>query len=196
MKSLKFQKSAGFISALFLIFASNTAYANVYIPVGFVAVGEVWSAFLFVLVVEAALLSFLLKREFFRSIYDSALANFVSSALGIPVSLFAARIVHGGPLPGLPAGLSDSEKWSFAIWDALYMSKGTKAAEGVETWMWEVAFITCLVLFFLASWLSESVVLCWKKPRPERRKIVLACLAANTLTYLGLALYLFRHKFL
>lgn len=132
-----------------------------------------------------------------RSVVSAAIANIISTAVGIPVTwglLFGLQIMTGGTL-----GFHISPFWDTLLgvtWRAPWMLPGPPEKD----WMVPVAGMVLLVPFFFASWLVENwvvriavrnaMIAAGADPGEAGGKIKRAVRNGNLVTYALLAVFL------
>ena len=171
------------VAAAFLFPLS--AEANVGVPMLFVSWGAMLLALLPIIVIETCILSMQLGLSLGSSIKVAAIANGVSTLIGIPVAWFLlvlAQMFTGG---GSAYGLDTAWKKFLAVtWQAPWLIP----YEDDLDWMVPSAGLALLVPFFFASWWIEAWVVSYYVHIPGQVAVSHAVLIANQVTYGILAL--------
>ena len=171
---------------------AGPAHADIGVPMIFATLPAMLVALVPIIVVEGVILGKRLGLRFAQIVWPSALANIVSTIVGMPITwgiLFVFEAVTSGPGSRLPWTI---QKILYAtIWSAWLPPEGPSLY-----WIGPAATLSLMVPFFLASWLLESEVL-WRTllragsvPAPGLLpRVRAAALRANAASYAGLALF-------
>jgi hypothetical protein len=174
-----------FAIALFLVFVSTSAQADMGVPMLFVTLPKLVIGLVPVVILETFVLSFRLGKSFASQLGPAAVANLVSTLIGVPITwvlLVTLQVVSGGQSA---YGLQTLRQKFLAItWQAPWLIP----YESDLNWMIPAASLVLLVPFFVASRLIEVPIVVRMGRSDEPRRVRVAVLWANAASYAFLAL--------
>ena len=155
-------------------------------PMIFVTLPVMVLALLPIIIIEAALALPYLKLPFRRLLKGSAIANLVSTFIGIPAAWFVLVVIQmitgGGRAYGL---LTPASKFLAVTWQAPWLIPYQQDLN----WMIPAATLVLLVPFFFASWWVEYLVMKRIFHDTDKKILRRAVRNINFLSYSGLAFY-------
>ena len=170
-----------------LLFDPPYAEADAGVPMIFVTLPGAAIALVPVILVEAFVLARRLRAGWWSCTNSSAIANLVSSFLGIPcawILLAVAQILSGGDQA---YGLDSRWHRFLAVsWQAPWLIP----YENDLWWMVPSAMLVLLVPFFVVSVVTEYHVIRRMLPAPSARDLRAGVVQANAWSYAGLAIVL------
>lgn len=139
-----------------------------------------------IILVETGLALRDLKIPFQKLLKGTAVANLMSTVIGIPVAWFLLVVVQMTSGGGFAYGLSTHASRFLAItWQAPWLIP----YEGEFYWMIPAATLALLIPFFFASWWVEYVIMKRIFGEIDKRLLSRVVRNANFISYSGLAVY-------
>ncbi|HLP48875.1 MAG TPA: hypothetical protein VK469_23240 [Candidatus Kapabacteria bacterium] len=175
-----------FVIIIFSFFSmAPFAYANAGVPMIFITLPDMVIGLIPIIFIESYVLFKNLKKTFKICFKTSAIANTVSTLLGIPVTwlllVVLQQLTGGGRAYGMD---TPSKKLLSVTWQAPWLIPYEKELY----WMIPSATLVLLIPFFFASWFIEYQLSKRKLPDVENAVIKKSFFLANLVSYILLAL--------
>ena len=169
-----------------IILVATSASADAGVPMLFVTFPAMVLALVPVVLLETFVLGRVLKRRAASLVKSAAIANVVSTIVGIPLTWLALVIlemVTGGDTEhGFTTPL---QKFLAVTWQAPWLLP----YEGELYWMLPAASLFLLVPFFFASYFIEAPIVARFQREVPNTQVRNAVLRANMASYIGLAAF-------
>lgn len=174
--------SVGFVAILI----SGAANADAGVPMLFVTFPAMLIALIPIIVVETFVLGRLVRARVLSAIKPVAIANVVSTVVGIPIAwfvlVFLELLTGGGSAYGLA---TPTQRFLAVTWQAPWLDPYGQDL----SWMIPTASLVLLVPFFFVSyWIEALIVSSMMKSFPEKQ-VRKAVFAANLSSYALLATF-------
>lgn len=167
-----------FAACFFLLAFAGNASANVGVPMLALTLPAM------VVALEAVVLGRILGTSVLSRVKSVAIANVLSTVVGIPFT-WAALVALQGATGGISAhGIATPTERLLAVtWQAPWLI----LYEGELHWMIPTASLVLLAPFFFASYITEAHVISHYEPRYCKSRLRPAVFQANLLSYILLA---------
>ena len=181
------------LALLILLGIPVVAWANAGVPMIVLVMPALGLSIIPITVIEAFYLGRKLALSFSKAVKTAAIANLVSTLVGVPLAwlvlVFLQMITGGGGAFGFDSTLGKVLSVTLqAAWLIPY--------ESDLHWMIPVAGLVLMVPFFFVSWWSESYVAKTMLKEYPAQKVNVAVRNANILTYFLLAFWPFGYLIL
>ena len=162
------------------------ANADAGVPMLFVTFPAMLLALIPIVFVETLVLARLMKRSRISLVKSAAVANMVSTIVGIPLTWIALVLLEfltgGGAGHGLRSPL---EKFLAVTWEAPWLLP----YDSQLYWMVPTASLSLLVPFFFASYFIEAPIVARYQCDVPRALVRFAVFRANVASYIGLTVF-------
>lgn len=179
--------------AIWFVFKPVDALANAGVPMLFVTLPAMLTALIPVITIEAYVLRKRLSLSLVKSTVSSAIANVLSTLVGIPLAwialvavqmttAFAVRVVSDGEGIALPEAF---QRILFVIWQSPWLMP----SESDYSWLIPTAMLVFLIPCFVVSWKSECLVIRMLNKQIDTQEVKSTSFEANLISYSLFALY-------
>lgn len=173
-----------FAACFFLLASAGNASANVGVPMLAMTLPAMVVALLPVVALEAVVLGRLLGTSLLSTVKSVAIANVMSTVVGIPFTWAGLVALQGATGGGSAHGIATPTERLLAVtWQAPWLIP----YEGELHWMIPTASLVLLAPFFFASYITETHVISHYEPRHCKSRLRPAVFRANLLSYILLA---------
>jgi len=181
-----FKHRAAIYVTWLIITAPAFAHANIGVPMLFVTLPAMIVALIPIILIEAALSFRHIDLPFRRLVKTTAIANLVSTFIGLPLAWIILVVLQMGTGGGEAHGLDTPLQRFLAVtWQAPWLIPYDAHLD----WMIPIAMLVLLVPFYFVSWWIEYLVAAKMLVDVDRQLIKRAMRNANFISYVGLALF-------